>query len=228
MAKKLFIFVVLALSGIHAFTQTAQTSSHPIPFAPAVNYGAGDGPFYLCCADLDGDSDLDIAVTNLHSNDVSILKNIGDGTFSFDNDYDIGHTPAIVCCGDLDNDSHVDLAVGSYGGHYVSVIRNNGDGSFQPKEDYVVFVHLVDIDGQLVASHDGPPMDRRYPTGAWLPGEIVPDDHRFVLDPQLTSGTYQLKVGMYRWPSLERLPVWDSQGVEQPDRVLVLQSIEVH
>jgi hypothetical protein len=32
---------------------------------------------------------------------------------------------------------------------------------------------------------------------------------------------------MYPWPSLERLPVWDSQGVEQMDRVVVLQSVEV-
>jgi hypothetical protein len=38
---------------------------------------------------------------------------------------------------------------------------------------------------------------------------------------------YRLQVGMYRWPSLERLPVWDSGGIEQVDRVIVLQSIEV-
>jgi hypothetical protein len=96
-----------------------------------------------------------------------------------------------------------------------------------PEEDYVVFVHLLGADGQLASGHDGPPMGGRYPTSVWLPGDVVPDIHPIVLAPETPVGTYRLQVGMYRWPSLERLPVWDSQGVEQPDRVLVLQSIEV-
>jgi hypothetical protein len=96
-----------------------------------------------------------------------------------------------------------------------------------PEDYYVVFVHLLDADGQLVASHDGPPMDGRYPTRAWLPGDVVPDVHRLVLAPDTPVGMYDLRVGMYQWPSLERLPVWDSQGVEQADRIMVLQSIQV-
>jgi len=96
-----------------------------------------------------------------------------------------------------------------------------------PEDDYVVFVHLLDAEGQLVASHDGPPLGGRYPTGAWLPGDVVPDTHRLALNPGTPTGTYQLQVGMYSWPSLERLPVWDEQGVEQAERVVVLQSVEV-
>jgi hypothetical protein len=96
-----------------------------------------------------------------------------------------------------------------------------------PEDYYVVFVHLLGADGQLVASHDGPPMDGRYPTRAWLPGDVVPDVHRLVLDPDTPAGMYDLRVGMYQWPSLERLPVWDRQGVEQADRIMVLQSIQV-
>ncbi len=96
-----------------------------------------------------------------------------------------------------------------------------------PDDDYVVFVHLVDAEGQIVASHDGPPMDGRYPTGAWLPGEVVPDVHHLVLDPSASAGTYRLQVGMYRWPDMERLPVWDSQGVEQVESSVVLQPLVV-
>ena len=96
-----------------------------------------------------------------------------------------------------------------------------------PEDDYVVFVHLLDANDQLVASHDGPPMDGRYATRAWLPGEIVPDVHRLALDPQIPPGMYQLQVGMYRWLSLERLRVWDREGIEQAERVIVLQSIKV-
>jgi hypothetical protein len=97
----------------------------------------------------------------------------------------------------------------------------------QPDDDYVVFVHLLDTEGQIVASHDGPPMDGRYATGAWLPGEVVPDVHRLALDPNAPAGLYRLQVGMYQWPSVERLPAWDGQGVEQADRVVLLQSVVV-
>jgi hypothetical protein len=96
-----------------------------------------------------------------------------------------------------------------------------------PEDDYVVFVHLLDSKGQLAAGHDGPPMSGWYHTKAWLPGEVVPDTHHLVLEPDLPTGTYWLQVGMYRWPSLERLPAWDSQGVEQVDGAIVLQPVEV-
>jgi hypothetical protein len=98
-----------------------------------------------------------------------------------------------------------------------------------PEDDYIVFVHLLGAEGQAVAGHDGPPMAGRYPypTSAWLTGDVVPDVHRLVLDPETPMGTYQIRVGMYSWPSLERLPVLDSQGAVQAEGVIVLQSIEV-
>ncbi len=96
-----------------------------------------------------------------------------------------------------------------------------------PSEHYVVFVHLLNAEGDLVASHDGPPFGGRYPTQAWLPGDIVPDVHPLVLDPEVSPGAYRLQVGMYHWPSLERLPVWDRQGEAQPGRALVLQWVTV-
>jgi hypothetical protein len=96
-----------------------------------------------------------------------------------------------------------------------------------PDDDYIVFVHLLDGAGQAVVSHDGPPMNRRYPTGAWLSGETVPDVHRLALSPDLPVGTYRLEVGMYRWPSIERLPIWDRHGIEQVERTILLQEIEI-
>jgi hypothetical protein len=91
-----------------------------------------------------------------------------------------------------------------------------------PGENYTVFIHLLDAHGELVANHN----EMRL-TSLWPPGEVVPDVHHVVPDPPIPGGTYWLQIGMYPWPSLERLPVWDSQGVEQMDRVVVLQSVEV-
>ncbi|MBN1488066.1 MAG: hypothetical protein JW981_10520 [Anaerolineae bacterium] len=96
-----------------------------------------------------------------------------------------------------------------------------------PGDNYVVFVHLLDSSGQLVANHDAPPMAGRYPTTAWLPGEMLPDVHTLQLAPQLPPGDYDLYVGMYQWPSVERLPVYDQTGVEQENRVILLQTITV-
>ena len=92
-------------------------------------------------------------------------------------------------------------------------------------EDYTVFVHLLDPDGQLVSSHDGQPMSGRYPTGAWLPGDAIPDTHTLAIDPDLPGGIYQLNVGVYRRPSLERLIVKDADGKEQLNRVLPLRTV---
>lgn len=101
------------------------------------------------------------------------------------------------------------------------------EGQRPLENHYIVFVHLLDADDKLVASHDGPPMDRRYPTEAWLTGDVVPDTHHLVLDPQIPVGTYRLQVGMYLWPEGERLPVWDREGMELLDRAVVLQPVEV-
>ncbi|MGB2698585.1 MAG: FG-GAP-like repeat-containing protein, partial [Candidatus Zixiibacteriota bacterium] len=108
----------------------------PIPFAPAVNYAAGDRPYSVFCADLDGDSDLDMAVTNATSDNVSILRNNGDGTFQPKVDYATGDWPYSVFCADLDGDSDLDLAVANFSANTVSILKSNGDGTFQTKVDY--------------------------------------------------------------------------------------------
>jgi hypothetical protein len=94
-------------------------------------------------------------------------------------------------------------------------------------EDYIAFVHLLDGNGARVASHDSVPWDRKSPTHTWLPGDIVPDVHRFLVPPDARPGTYTLWVGMYTWPDLVRLPVQDQHGIEQPNQTLLLCSIEV-
>ena len=121
-------------------------------FAPVVNYGAGDYPTSVFCADLDGDSDLDLAVANSGSDNVSILKNNGDGTFQAKVDYGTGDYPSSVFCADLDGDLDLDLALGNQGTNNVSILKNNGDGTFLTKVDYEAGSHAhsvfcADLDG---------------------------------------------------------------------------------
>jgi hypothetical protein len=121
-------------------------------FAPAVNYAAGNGPQSVFCADLDDDNDLDLAVADYWSNNVSVLKNSGDGTFYLDGNYAVGNHPYCVFCADLDGDLYLDLAVTNYGDNTVSILKNNGNGQFPTKDDYAVGdgpepVFCADLDG---------------------------------------------------------------------------------
>jgi hypothetical protein len=68
-----------------------------------------------------------------------------------------------------------------------------------------VFVHLLDGAGQVVVQHDGDPVGGYSPTTRWRSGELIVDRHRLSLPPGLPSGSYALKAGMYRFPSLQNL-----------------------
>jgi hypothetical protein len=96
-----------------------------------------------------------------------------------------------------------------------------------PPEKYVVFVHLLDQAGQFVTGHDSQPAEGRFPTTAWLPGDLITDQHLMVLDSGLPGGTYQLYAGLYLPDSGERLPIIDGQGNEAPDRALPLTTIVI-
>ena len=149
--RRLLTFILLVLWALPAFAQAMQTDSDSIPFAPAINYETGTYPISVFCGDLDGDGDLDLATANAWSNNVSILKNNGDGTFQPKVDYEAGDTPTSIFCADLDGDGNLDLAVANSNSDNVSILKNNGDGTFQPKVDYATgvepyFVFGADLD----------------------------------------------------------------------------------
>jgi hypothetical protein len=89
-------------------------------------------------------------------------------------------------------------------------------------EDAVVFVHLLDADGQYVLGQDTRPMGGRYGTLAWQPGEGVVDEHRLSLPAGLRPGEYQIAVGMYDAATQVRLPVVDASGQPVADGVVRL------
>ena len=62
--------------------------------------------------------------------------------------------------------------------------------------DYIVFVHLYDADGQLVATADAPPLAGGFPTSMWQPGDRVLDE-RIVAWPTKDGNTPRLGIGWY-------------------------------
>ncbi|HOG45526.1 MAG TPA: glycosyltransferase family 39 protein [Anaerolineae bacterium] len=89
-------------------------------------------------------------------------------------------------------------------------------------QDYTVFVHLLGAahnprtNGPVWAQHDGPPVDGRYATGQWLPGQVIADRHVLTIDPGAPQGDYELEIGLYLPATGERLRTADGA-----DRVVI-------
>jgi hypothetical protein len=111
---------------IAASTNFVEPASSPEP--------AGAAPQDLIAADLDADTDADLAVVNVSSGNLTVHRNNGSGNFSqpasspetpasFD-------FPSAIAVGDLDGDTDPDLAITNQLGDNVTILRNNGSANF--------------------------------------------------------------------------------------------------
>jgi hypothetical protein len=118
------------------------------------------------------------------------------------------YTPAILQASDYQFGQELALI-----GYDISAAPGAVTLYWQAKEpvatDYTVFVHLVNGDGQIVAQMDGPPREGNYPTSWWGAGEVIVDRHVLSTGAlaELPPGEYNLRVGLYKLETGERLPV---------------------
>ena len=92
---------------------------------------AGELADAVATIDRDGDGDQDLAVANLASNDVTILRNNGQARFNEPGSSPeaAGAGPTAIAAADLDGDLDQDLAVANSGGD-VTILRSNGSTNF--------------------------------------------------------------------------------------------------
>jgi len=130
-------------------------------------------PVDLIAADLDGDGGLDLAITNSGSNDISIVLNLGDGTFTPTVNVPVVNGvdgPETIEAGDVDGDGDVDLlvVVNVFDEDRMRILFNNGDATFGFPEQircdevraYAARLGDLDADGDLdlvVAGSSDPP-----------------------------------------------------------------------
>lgn len=77
---------------------------------------------------------------------------------------------------------------------------------------YSVFVHLLE-GGILAAQDDGPAAGGYYGTERWRAGDVVRDRHVVSLDlSSQGSAAYDVRVGLYRWETMEHLSLLDASG----------------
>jgi hypothetical protein len=138
-------------AGVLTLTQTIQVAN-------------GSSPHFIVAADLDGDGDLDLAVTLKNVAALTVLLNNG-GTFALSGvNVATGLEPRSLVAVNIDGDADVDLVTSNRDSNTLSVVRNNGNATFQPAVTVAVgqdprHVDAADLDGDgdqdlVVANND--------------------------------------------------------------------------
>jgi len=107
--------------------------------APTVIPLQGTGSTVVQAAHFGTDTNFDLAILNVGSENVSILLGNGNGTFQSEVDYATSSQPAGLAIGDLNNDGYADLAVAGTNGNdgVVSVLLGNANGTFGTAVNWV-------------------------------------------------------------------------------------------
>ena len=92
---------------------------------------------------------------------------------------------------------------------------------------YIVFVHLVRADGNIIAQLDTQPRNGSYPTTLWQVGEQVRDSYVFLIPEDTPPGSYWIKVGMYTPDTGPRLPVIDPGTAQIENDSIIVREFRV-
>lgn len=94
-------------------------------------YGDVMTPTDIVAGDFRGDSQLDLAITDVAQNRISIVENLGGGMFdAVGNIPNLGSGPVAIATGDLDKDGSQDLVTANRDSATVAVLKRSGLTSF--------------------------------------------------------------------------------------------------
>ena len=135
-------------------------------------YLAGENQVGIKTADMDGDGNLDITVSNYLGNSVSVYSNDGTGHFPNKREWGVGWAPNSHGVGDVNGDGKPDIvaAASQLSKTTVDVVLNAGDRNYIARRDYGMLgaawgVGIADFDrdGDLdvvspaaISNNDGP------------------------------------------------------------------------
>lgn len=90
------------------------------------------------------------------------------------------------------------------------------------KEDYILYVHLLDRDGNAIAKVDGYPLSEGYRTYEWRLDETVISQHDIQLPADLSPGPYGIEAGFYPPYDLSQIRTIDENGNVTGDRAYLM------
>jgi len=86
-------------------------------------------------------------------------------------------------------------------------------------DDWSIFVHLRDASNTTRLTADHQPYKGYVPTSRWPSGGIIKDTVWIEIPPNMPPGRYSIWTGLYRWDTLERLPLQDDASGENALRL---------
>jgi hypothetical protein len=106
-----------------------QAAGSPFPLPTTTT-----GPIAMASGDFNSDGNLDLALVNETTNNVTILLGNGNATFSLatGSPFAVGKSPVAIASADLNGDSHADIVVVNQADNTISVLLGNGDATFTP------------------------------------------------------------------------------------------------
>jgi len=122
-----------------------------VDFVLGTMLNAATNPTVVRVADLNGDSKMDLVVSNRGSNNISVFLGNGDGSFQSQKLFPTGSDP-YPALADVNHDGKLDLVTAESGSTRVGVLLGNGDGSFNAENTYAVAgvptcVEIADLNG---------------------------------------------------------------------------------
>jgi 4-amino-4-deoxy-L-arabinose transferase-like glycosyltransferase len=94
------------------------------------------------------------------------------------------------------------------------------------RNDYHVFVHLICAD-RLAAQDDGVPGQGWFPSVIWTAGDVIRDEHKLELPPDIPAGACAISTGLYNFESGERLLAADASGQRLAEDRAVLAQLDI-
>ncbi|HEY7098856.1 MAG TPA: VCBS repeat-containing protein [Terriglobales bacterium] len=131
-------------------------------FGPATFIPVARGPIGIAAADVNGDTQQDVVVTNSLTEQVSVLLGLGNGSFQAPTTFTVasggnpaqGFFPSYVAVTDFNGDGKFDLAVANPNTSTIALLPGNGQGSFgAPTNTSVGRTPVAVITGDF--NHDG-------------------------------------------------------------------------
>jgi hypothetical protein len=117
--------VVAATSGNNLNFATVFFNQGGAVFGPATNFAAGGvNPGAVVAADFDLDGRRDLALANQDSNNLSVLRNLGGGSFAGAILLAAGSNPQALAAADIDLNGAPDLGCANQSSDNLSVYRN--------------------------------------------------------------------------------------------------------
>jgi hypothetical protein len=130
--------ITVATRGTNSFGVLLNSGNGMFTAQTIYSTGIGSITQALSVVDVNSDSKPDVIVANHGTDNVGVLLNAGNGTFTAQTTYStgIGSGPSFVAVVDVNSDSQPDIIVANEDGNNVGVLLNGGNGTFTAQTTY--------------------------------------------------------------------------------------------